>query len=686
MNTHVSRPTSIVGVDVGGTFTDLFMFDAATRGFRTAKVPSQRGDESRGFLNGLNALGGVATIGSIVHGTTVGTNTLLERRGPKVGIITTKGFRDALEMRRRDRRQTWGLWGDFIPVAERDLRLEVNERTLADGSIRTAVDPTEVKAAAEQLLAKGAQSVAVVFINAYANAENEKRALDAVRSVWPNDFVTASHAVLSEIREFERTSTAALNAYLQPVVASYLGKLEGTLVAQNFPGQLQIVQSNGGIMSTDTARRLPIRTALSGPAAGVVAGMAIAQSAGFGNVITCDLGGTSFDVSVIVNGAASVAAQTTIDFGMVIRTPMIEITTIGAGGGSIASVDRSGLLQVGPESAGSVPGPVCYGQGNTRPTLTDAQVVLGRINATRPIGGELKSLDVAAARAAIMAQVGTPLGIDTEAGAAAILQVAEARMAGAIRLVSIERGHDPAKFVAMPFGGGGALHVCALIRQVGLKCALVPRFPGNTSAIGCVLADVRHDSVQTLNLMLDTLDTAALTARMRDAATEAAVVVETSGIPVERIDLVHEFDIHYLGQTHTVRAPIDLPASGDVTREAIQAAFEASYRTSFSRLLAGLPVRIAAMRVAAIGRRPSFDFSIFAPPSAASLDTARRPSRAVWFDGGVRDTQIWSRLDLPAGTVVEGPAILEQPDATTVIEPGFTGRLDNLGNLIVERQ
>lgn len=681
----MSRPTSIVGVDVGGTFTDLFMFDAATRRFRTAKVPSQRGDESRGFLNGLNALGGIAAIGSIVHGTTVGTNTLLERRGPKVGVITTKGFRDALEMRRRDRRQTWGLWGDFAPVAERDLRLEVNERTLADGSIRVAVDPAEVKAAAQQLLARGAQSVAVVFINAYANAENEKRALDAVRNVWPNDFITASHAVLSEIREFERTSTAALNAYLQPVVASYLGKLEGTLVAQNFPGQLQIVQSNGGIMSTDTARRLPIRTALSGPAAGVVAGMAIARSAGFDNVITCDLGGTSFDVSVIVGGTASVAAQTTIDFGMVIRTPMIEITTIGAGGGSIASVDRSGLLQVGPESAGSVPGPVCYGQGNTRPTLTDAQVMLGRINATRPIGGELKSLDVAAARAAIVEHVGTPLRIDAEAAAAAILQVAEARMAGAIRLVSIERGHDPAKFIAMPFGGGGALHVCALIRQVGLKCALVPRFPGNTSAIGCVLADVRHDSVQTLNLMLDTLDAVALTARMRDAASEAANVVETSGIPVERIDVVHEFDVHYLGQTHTVRAPVALPASGDVTREAIRAAFETSYRASFSRLLTGLPVRIAAMRVAAIGRRPSFDFSIFAPPATASLESARRPSRPVWFDGGVHETQIWSRLDLPAGSVIEGPAILEQPDATTVIEPGFTGRLDDLGNLIVER-
>ena len=258
-------------------------------------------------------------------------------------------------------------------------------------------------------------------------------------------------------------------------------------------------------MSTATARRLPVRTALSGPAAGVVAGAALAKASGFDNLITCDLGGTSFDVSVIANGKASVAAQTTIEFGLVIRTPMVEITTIGAGGGSIAWVDRGGLLQVGPESAGSVPGPACYGQGNTRPTLTDAQVVLGRINAQRPLGGELKSLDVEAARRAIAEHVGKPLGLAADDAAAAIVRVADARMAGAIRLVSIERGHDPQKFVAMPFGGGGALHVGALIREIGLKCALVPRFPGITSALGCVLADLRHDMVQTVNLMLDGL-------------------------------------------------------------------------------------------------------------------------------------------------------------------------------------
>lgn len=677
----------IVGVDVGGTFTDLFLLDSNKGTFRTAKVPSRRGDEALGFLNGLAALGGAAGMQSIVHGTTVGTNTLLERRGPKIGVIATRGFRDTLEMRRRDRRRTWGLWGDFVPVADRDMRLEIDERTLADGTIRTGANVDQVRAAAKALLAKGAQAIAITFINAYANSDNERRALEAVREIWPNEFVTASHEVLSEIREFERSSTAALNSYLQPVVATYLGKLDAALKTQSFPGKLQIVQSNGGIMSTATARKLPVRTALSGPAAGVVAAAAIAKAAGHDNMITCDLGGTSFDVSVVAGGKIAVAAQTTVDFGLVIRTPMIEITTIGAGGGSIALVDRGGLLQVGPESAGSVPGPACYGAGNTRPTLTDAQVVLGRINAARPLGGELKSLDVEAAKRAIATHVGEPLKLSTEDAAAAIIRVAEARMAGAIRLVSIERGHDPAKFVAMPFGGGGALHASALIREIGLKGALVPRFPGITSALGCVLADLRHDSVQTLNIMLEGLDSDALERRMQAAGRDAAAVIADADIPVERTDIVYELDMHYLGQTHTVAVPLPV-ASGNgslgVSEAMIRQAFETAYLASFSRLLPGLPMRIVSLRVAAIGRRPTFDFRVFAPEPSASLDKARRGTRSVWFTGGFRDTAIWSRLDLPAGARIEGPAILEQPDATTVIEPSLTGRIDALGNLIVE--
>jgi N-methylhydantoinase A len=585
----------IVGIDVGGTFTDLFCLDAGKRTFTTAKVPSRRGDEASGFLNGLRALGGVPE-GSIIHGTTVGTNSLLERRGAKVGVITTRGFRDVLEMRRRDRRRTWGLWGDFTPIADRDMRLEVSERTLADGTVRERVDVAAVRAAAQQLIAQGAQAVVIFFINSYANAANERDALAAVREVWPNNYVTAAHEVMSEIREFERASTAALNAYLQPVVASYIAKLEDAL-AQESTAKIHIVQSNGGIMSTETARRFPVRTALSGPAAGVVAGAALAKASGFDNIITCDLGGTSFDVSLIANGKAAIAAQTTIEFGLVIRTPMVEITTIGAGGGSIAWVDRGGLLQVGPESAGSVPGPACYGQGNTRPTLTDAQVVLGRINAQRPLGGELKSLDVAAARRAIDEHVGKPLRLATDDAAAAIVRVADARMAGAIRLVSIERGHDPAKFVAMPFGGGGALHASALIREIGLKCALVPRFPGITSALGCVLADLRHDTVQTINMMLDGLQSVALEMRMAAAGREARAVIEAANIPVEQIDVIYELDMHYLGQTHTVSVPLPIEADARGVNEAlVRKAFEAAYSASFSRGLRSASYRCVSPR------------------------------------------------------------------------------------------
>jgi N-methylhydantoinase A len=679
---------AIVGVDVGGTFTDFFWFDEAAHSFRTAKVPSQRGNEAAGFLEGLEQLGGVAALSSVVHGTTVGTNALLERKGGRVGLITTHGFRDVLEMRRRDRRNTWGLWGDFVPVIDRDLRLEVEERTLADGTIRTPVDPESVRAVARELLAKGAQALAIVFINSYANPSNERAALDALKSVWPNQNLAASSQILPEIREFERTSTTALNAYLQPVVGSYLENLGAALTQSKFGGTFHIVQSNGGVMSTATASQFPVRTALSGPAAGVIAAAAIAKAAGFANAITCDLGGTSFDVSLVVEGVSSLAAQTTIDFGLVIRTPMIEIATIGAGGGSIAHVDQGGLIQVGPESAGSRPGPVCYGEGGDRPTLTDANVVLGRINAERPIGGSIERLDVDAARAAIERDVGKPLRLDAMAAAEAIVRVADAKMAGAIRLVSIERGHDPAKFVAVPFGGGGALHAGALIKEVGLRGALVPRFPGVTSALGCVIADIRHDQVQTVNLMLDGLDASLLDRRMVEQAGQLRSVVEAAGLSIDSIDTVFELDMHYVGQTHTVSVPLPVEirdGTTGVTPAIVRESFERAYLTAFSRLLPGLAVKIVSLKTAVIGRRPQFDLATLASTCGDSLEAARRGTRPVWFAGHWHDTAIWSRLELPVGATIDGPAILEQPDATTVVDPGLVARVDRFGNLLIER-
>jgi N-methylhydantoinase A len=679
----MNRISTIVGVDVGGTFTDLAWFDESARVFRTAKVSSNRGDEAVGFVDGLRSFGPAASLGAIVHGTTVGTNALLERKGAKIGLITTRGFRDVLEMRRRDRPSTWGLWGDFHPVVERAMRLEVMERTLADGTLRHAVDPAEVVAAAQELLAKGAEALAIVFINAYANSANERVAVEAARAIWPNPHVAHSAELLPEIREFERTSTTVLNGYLQPVVASYLGKLEAALATAAFAGSFHVVQSNGGVMTVDAARRFPVRTALSGPAAGVIAAGAIAAAAGLPDIITADLGGTSFDVSLIADGKASLAAQTTIDFGLVVRTPMVEITTIGAGGGSIAHVDTGGLLAVGPESAGSRPGPVCYGQGNARPTLTDANVALGRINAERPIGGKLRRLDVEAARAALLGHVGMPLRLSAEQAAEAVIRVANARMAGAIRLVSVERGFDPARFTAVPFGGGGALHVGALIREVGLKGALVPRYPGITSALGCIMADIRHDRVETLNLALEGLDGAALGRRMAEAGASVEAAVAASGLAMERIDVTFELDMHYEGQTHTVAAALPFGAA-DVSEPLVRSAFDAAYSRAFSRLLQGIPVRIVNLRTTAIGRRPAFDLKALAPVGG-SLETARRGTRPVWFDGGWTEAAIFDRLALPIGAVVEGPAILEQPDATTVLDPGLSARVDDYGNLIVER-
>jgi N-methylhydantoinase A len=685
------RGGTIVGVDVGGTFTDLFFFDDLSGDFRVAKVPSSRGDEAVGFLEGLTGDGGTLDdVATIVHGTTVGTNALIERKGARVGVITTRGFRDVLEMRRRDRRATWGLSGDFVPIVERDLRLEVNERTLADGSIHVPLDLTEVREAAATLIARGAAAVAVIFVNAYANPDHERQAVAVVRSVWPNEHVVCSSEVLPEIREFERASTTALNAYLQTVVGAYLTKIEQRLVSAGFAGHLHIVQSNGGVMSVETARRLPVRTALSGPAAGVIAGARIAEAAGYANVITCDLGGTSFDVSLIAGGKPALAAQSTIDFGLVIRTPMIEITTIGAGGGSIASVDRGGLLEVGPESAGSVPGPACYGQGGDRPTLTDAHLVLGRINAERPIGGKLARLDSEASRAAIDRAVAGPLGLDVMTAAEAIVTVANAKMAGAIRLVSIERGHDPTRFIVMPFGGGGALHVGALIKEVGLARGLVPRFPGVTSAMGCVLADMRHDGVQTLNLMLDGLDAAALDERMVAAAREATAVIEAAGVTFTDVAVLFELDMHYLGQTHTVSVPLPCTLAAGAGTTGVDAAmiataFEAAYRASFSQLLPGIPVRVVSLRTAAIGRRPRFDMAALRPAADGGTN-APDGERPVWFDGGWKPTAIYRRLALPVGAVVEGPAILEQPDTTIVIEPDLVGRLDDLGNVMIERK
>jgi N-methylhydantoinase A len=670
----------IVGVDVGGTFTDLFVLDEATGRASIVKVPSTRGEESRGFMHGIERVGQPKEIATIVHGTTVATNALLERKVGRTGIITTRGFRDVLEMRRRDRPQTWGLRGSFEPIVPRTLRLEVDERVLADGSIHTPVNLDQVREQAAALLAAGCEAVCVFFINTYANPANEKAAVSAVRAMWPNAYVTAASEVLPEIREFERCSTATLNAALQPVVGSYLTRLDGDLRDKGFAGELLIVQSNGGVMSRSTACDVPVRTALSGPAAGVIACAAMARAAGFPNTITGDMGGTSFDVSLIAKGQVTLAAQTSIAFGMVVRSPMIQIETIGAGGGSIASVDASGMLQVGPESAGSVPGPACYGRGNTRPTVTDANVLLGRIAADRPLGGGLlATMDSEKSRMAIDQHIAKPLGLDVMAAAEAILTVANARMAGAIRVVSIERGHDPRQFAYMPFGGGGALHVCAMMREVGVTTGIVPRYPGVTSALGCVMADMRHDAVQTLNRALTDLDMSDVRQRIQQLAEQCQARLDSAGVTFAEVTEQIEFDMLYAGQTHTLAVPV-LPTQ--LNSQGLAAAFEAAYNQAFGRTLRGIAVRVMNLRYARIGVRPKFDLAVLAPVGVGS--TASIGTQRVYHAGQWWDALRYSRLELPVAAVVQGPAILEQPDTTVWLEPGFSARVDALGNLLIQ--
>ena len=615
-------------------------------------------------------------------------------------------------MRRRDRPTTWGLRGSFTPVIPRDLRLEVDERMLADGSVREPVNPAQVRQQVQTLLQQGCEACCLFFINGYANAVNEQSAAAIVRELWPNDYVSVATEIVPEIREFERASTAALNASLQPPVSGYLDQLESALQRRGFGGELLIVQSNGGVMDVATARKLPVRTALSGPAAGVIAAQGIAAAVDMNNIVTCDMGGTSFDVALVADGKTNQTAQASIGFGRVVRTPMIEITTIGAGGGSIAAVDKAGILNVGPESAGSDPGPVCYGLGNTRPTVTDANLVLGRINADRPIGGKeasgsnhqggISRLDTTAARNAIDQHIAAPLGIATEAAADAILRVANAQMAGAIRLVSIERGHDPSRFVAMPFGGGGALHTGALIKDVGLEAAIVPRYPGITSALGCVIADMRHDRVQTVNRLLADCDFAMLGQQMHAVAEALTTAIKASNINLDAIERRVELDMLYLGQTHAVAVPLDVSldevleaeSSELISAALVQDSFDIAYEREYGRLLEGIPLRVINFRVSVIGRRPRFDMQVLASAEAAGVQDRSRdepgPSevpewRDVWVDGQTLAAPVLQRGALAHGQQIDGPALVEQPDTTVFIDPGLRATVDSHANLVIRR-
>ena len=669
-----------IGVDVGGTFTDIYCIDRVTGETRIHKTPSTPENQSEGIVRGIAAVvEDWNQVETIVHGTTVATNAILERKGAKTGLITTRGFRDVLEMRRRDRPKTWGLTGEFFPVIPRNLRLEVEERTLADGQIKTKPDTDQLQKLAKQLLDEGCESLCIAFLHSYCNSANELLAYEAVRSVWPNDWIQLSSQVLPEIREFERVSTTAINAWLQPPMARYLDRIKSQVAALNPDTSVSVIGSNGGSMSLATAASLPIRTALSGPAAGVLAAGLIGKQSGFENIITCDMGGTSFDVAVIHKGKSHQSHEVTPEFGMTIRSPMTQIDTIGSGGGSLAWIDRGGLLQVGPGSAGAYPGPACYGHGQKQPTVTDANLLLGRINPDRPIGGSELKFHSLLAEKAIAEHVAEPLGLSVIEAAEAIIQISNSKMAGAIRLATIEKGLDPAEFAAMPFGGGGSLHIGALIREVGLDCALVPVHPGVTSAFGCTIANPRHDFVQSFQCPLADLDTFSFVETMRTHQESGMDRLQSGPTDFDKTVVQFEVEMSYQGQTHGIRVPFAFGSHFDDLLQVLDKAFEEQYAKTYGKTLDDRPKFVMTLQTTVIGMNQPPEYTVHLPDCQPTPES----HRIVWFAGEKIHTPVFWRPDLPKDFELIGPAVVEQPDTTLIMEPGMRAKVDSCGNLIL---
>ncbi len=668
----------IVGIDVGGTFTDLYFSGGAGQPHHILKVPSTPHDPSVGLLHALEKANlHPHSLDAILHGTTIATNAVIERKGARCALITTRGFRDLLELGRRDRPQMYGLEGVHEPLVPRDLRFEVDERLDHEGHVLRPLDEAGLRAVAQALMELKVEAVVISFMHAYANTAHEDQARALLASINPAWELVTATSVVREYYEFERTSTAVVQGYLQPLVARYARNLADKLKGWGYEREVAIMQSNGGVAPL---RQLSERAAYivrSGPAAGVTAAARIAAESGFSHVITGDMGGTSFDVAVIIHGQPEVAELTNLDFRIPMRLPMIDVHTIGAGGGSIAHLDRGGMLQVGPRSAGAMPGPVAYRRGGTEPTVTDANVVLGRINPESRMNGDGTTLDVEGARAAVQ-RLGAQLNLGLEQTAEAVLAVVNQRMAGRMRLMSIERGLDPRDFALVAFGGAGPLHGGALIREVGVSTMLVPLYPGVLCALGCVYADLRYDLSQTVEKRVAGMDAADLADILARQRVQGQKQLDESQVPIDHASLTHAADMAYAGQIHSLRVNIQ----ADWQPAQLEQAFVAAYQDKFGNTLKGIPVVIVNLRTIVVGTRASI-----AMPTMSAVASGSQPQaashRPVYF-GGWHDTPIYRREALAPGMAFDGPAIVEQSDTTTVIEPDMSATVDVHGNLLVK--
>ncbi len=673
--------STVVGVDVGGTFTDLVLLDQTTGAVRLAKVPSTLDNQAHGVVNALIAAGAnLAEVDLIVHGTTTTTNAVLERKLSKTGLITTMGFRDVLELGRRTRPQAYGMKGEFTPIIPRNLRLEVPERMDASGAVVVELDTDAVRAAAQNLLDQGCISVVIHFLHAYANPAHELRAAEIVAEIWPNEHITMGHSLLSESREYERGVTAAVNASVQPLLERYIKRLQDRLTEDGYRSELLVMNGNGGMVSASRVSKEAAKTVMSGPASGVMAAAYTGKLAGFENLITYDMGGTSTDVALIQNATPAVSNEIEIEYAMPIHVPMVDVRTVGAGGGSIARVNAAGLLDVGPQSAGAMPGPICYGRGGTDPTISDANLLLGRLDPSKlnAIEGGISVADI---KQVFSEKLAEPLNATTTQAAAAVIHMANAKMAGAIRTVSVSLGHDPRDFALFAFGGAGPLHACALARELGVPKVLVPARPGITNALGCVVADLRHDFVRTLNTPLDHLQNGTLSAAFAKQRATGEALIAKENIQLRGVRALYSVDMQFIGQTHLLRVDIDDP---EISPSDLRILFEAAYFARFKVELAEIRANLVNANCSVIGAREPLDLSTLLPPSERreTLKQAQTGTRQVYFNDW-HETPIYWRDHLPNGAKMLGPAVIEQLDTTILLEPNDSAKSDTQGNLII---
>lgn len=673
-----------IGIDVGGTFTDAVAYDQAKGTFAFAKAPSTPADPTRAVLDVLTAMKlELRSVERLVHGVTIGTNAVLEGKGAEVWMLVTKGFRDVLEIGRTNRPVLYDIRTQKAPpLVPRTRAIEVDERLFFDGSVLRAINVTEAERLVERIPNGHDIAIAVCFLHSYANPAHELAAKAAVSSARPRQFVCASHEILPQFREYERFNTTALNAYIGPLMDRYLTRLEGGLREQGFTRDLHIMTSAGGVATAARARRLPISTVLSGPAAGVAAAVHLGAELGIANIITCDMGGTSTDVCLIEGLKVPVTSEQKISH-YANRTPQIEINSVGAGGGSIAWLDAGDILMVGPQSAGATPGPACYGRGGKDVTVTDANLALNRLSAASPLGSGHIPLDQGLALEAL-GMLGRRVGLDAIPLADGIVRIAIARMVSAIKQISIANGHDPRDFVLLAYGGAGPMHAAAIAEELEINRILVPIGPGNFAAFGALISDVRLDYTRTRTMLLDGAAEAEIAATFAGMEAEARDNLRAEGIADAQVEIGHALGMRYLGQSWelVVDLPSSNPADTIISVDRIIEAFADVHDRRFGHRSGGA-VEIVSFRLAAVGRltKPKL------PRLKPATKSGRSPIavRNVYFGGASVECSVYGREDLSLDELIAGPAVIEESGSTTIVPPGWTARTIAHGELLMER-